>query len=112
MNLIFLTNIYLLFGTGCTKLDDQAELGGIIEGYIQTEESHQPLEGISVMIRTLDGITMSSIRTDSDGYYKSELLDVGTYNVQCVRGGYEDIVRGVDVNPQKVTTLRIMVLPE
>lgn len=53
---------------------------GCIEIYKTDKSTKKPIEGVEFELRDADGKVIATLVTDKDGYAKTELLDIATYN--------------------------------
>lgn len=79
---------------------------GTLIGTTSDALTHEPLAGVRMTARKVDGGAATTVVTDSSGNYRIADLAPGTYSVQWDKPGYLDFVRpDVQVRPNR--TLRI-----
>jgi hypothetical protein len=67
---------------------------GTVEGYVDKENSHEPLANVEVSLASVAGYT---VLTDSTGYFKMAGVPVGTQTLVARKNGYNSLSRVVTV---------------
>src|SRR5437879_1636456 len=93
----------LLLSLGSVKAFAQATASGTIQGTI-TDKSGAVVSGAQVVARSKATDTTRTATSNDTGYYRFELLPVGTYTVTVSKAGFASVSQTMEILIGKMTT--------
>src|SRR5438309_11717673 len=100
----------LLLSLGSVKAFAQATASGTIQGTV-TDKSGAVVSGAQVVARSKATDTTRTATSNDTGYYRFELLPVGTYTVTVSKAGFASVSQTMEILIGQMTTVNAELKP-